>query len=1200
MVAFFTALGYDTSGRIEQVPAALGITVESIRRKIRRIERIADQELGALQVYLVELDSVTVAAIQALARAFRDRAGNYLLVLTSDYEGLDFVLVEREAPPAPAGIAVPRVRVRPRTLSINRRDPGPVALRVLRRFASTEADAEAQFEKLRSAYAVAEWAEPNFNNRALFADYFLSVRLPELPEWAEDPRPGYLRLRELYTSARERFARADESRVRIELIEPVLATLGFSFTASHGGTEVPDYRLMPGAGVRAIACLAYPWDRLLDAKDETRDNRRPADNPGARVVSVLASGDAPWAIVTNGKVWRLYCAVAQSRATSYYEIDLEETLGSTDPNEAFRYFWLFFRAAAFRPRDVPIAGQRQALSFVDQVLAESTEYARRLGDRLKERVFEEVFPELAKGFIAHLRHLDGDADLSQGRLDEVFRGTLTLLYRVLFLLYAEARGLLPVRETRGYWERSLTRLKGEVAERAGTIEDEVADRLARSYSADPSATRLYDRLLDLARIVDQGDASVNTPVYNGGLFLTEVDPGDDSAEAEAARFLLKYKVPDRYLALALDRLAREEDEKRGDLVPIDYKSLGVRQLGSIYEGLLEFRLRIAPEKMAIVRGKKTEEIVPYREAVRQRRAILTEGRRRGARERMLPKGAVYLENDRRERKATGSYYTPDHIVEYIVAHAVGPVLDEHLERLRPEFRAAQQAYHEAVQRQAAFQQKGMAGDDPEKVANAPRWQALADELFEFRVLDPAMGSGHFLVQAVDFITDRMLDFLNGFPWNPVQARLRQTRETILEEMDRQGVTIDASRLSDVNLLKRHVLKRCIYGVDLNPMAVELAKVSLWLHCFTLGAPLSFLDHHLKCGNSLIGTTVQAVERDLAAEAQGHVGHLFGGPFQGVLTATATVTELASIPDASIGQARRSRSLFKQFEAAQAPYKAVLDIWVSRYFGNERAPEYLTAVGRDLVKEIESAGKGLAPQYRQVIATAQELSRSKRFFHWDLEFPEAFVDLERKAWKAEGEQGFDAVIGNPPWVRQESLGEQKSALQGLHTTVYDSIADIYVYFIGRGLGVLRHGRRFGMVLPNKWLRAGYGETLRTFLTGTHRPLELVDFGHAPIFPDADTFPCILIVAAGAAPPSPLRYCAVPRGALDGLVLEQFAARQSYAVPSVLLRAEGWTLEPPEVARLLEKIRSGRRAISEIQSDSIFFGIKPGLTEAFFVD
>ena len=238
--------------------------------------------------------------------------------------------------------------------------------------------------------------------------------------------------------------------------------------------------------------------------------------------------------------------------------------------------------------------------------------------------------------------------------------------------------------------------------------------------------------------------------------------------------------------------------------------------------------------------------------------IVAVGRGKEAKERVYLKGEIYLENDRRERKATGSYYTPDHIVKYIVENAVGPVLREKFTALAPKLREAQKAYHEAVKAWPVF--KFAAGKNPDLVAQ--RYRGVVDELFTFRVLDPAMGSGHFLVEAVDFITDRMLDFLNGFPWNPIQTELKKTRETILEEMDHQGVTIDPGRLTDVALMKRHVLKRCIYGVDLNPMAVELAKVSLWLDCFTLGAPLSFLDHHLKCGNSLIGVTVDEVKSNL--------------------------------------------------------------------------------------------------------------------------------------------------------------------------------------------------------------------------------------------------------------------------------------------------------------------------------------------------
>lgn len=1128
VAAFFASLGYNTDTRLPQSPAAMGITAESLQRKVRRIERIADQEEDTLQLYLVELDSVTVEATRGLARSLRDRAGNYLLILSSDYEQIDFVLVERQLPRLPAsGISAPRVGVRPRVLTVARRNPDQVALRVLRRFTYTEADADAQYDKLLSAYTVADWSEPLFNNRALFADYFLKERLPGMPEWAEDPKPAYLRFLDLYRSAGA-LAGTDETGVRRQLIEPALSALGFAPVPGKRAPDAPDYVLgLDSAAGGAVACLAYPWDRNLDGKDEKRDTRRPAENPGARVVSVLESGVAPWAIVTNGKLWRLYSAAAHSRATNYYEIDLQETLAMPDPGEPFRYFWLLFRAPVFQPRDVVIEGESRKLSFVEELLHESGAYAKRLGDRLKDRVFEEVFPELAAGFIAHLRHLEGTTEeISQERLDQLFHGTLTLLYRVLFILYAEARGLLPARETRGYWNKSLGRLKAEIAEAAGPIGEEARKRLAASFSADPGSTGLYDRLLDLARTVDRGDASMNTPSYDGGLFLSDLDPEDRSPEAETARFLLRHKVPDRFLAVALDRLARDEDEKRGDLVPIDYKSLGVRQLGSIYEGLLEFRLRIASERMATVKGKKTDEIVPYGEAVKEKRTILTEGRGRNAPERTLSQGALYLENDRRERKATGSYYTPDHIVKYIVEHAVGPVLREHLERLRPRLREAQQAYHAARQRQAGFERQGMRGDNPEKVANDPRWQAVADELFEFRVLDPAMGSGHFLVEAVDFITDKTLDFLNGFPWNPVQARVQQTRESILVEMDRQGVNVDTSKLTDVNLLKRHVLKRCIYGVDLNPMAVELAKVSVWLDCFTLGAPLSFLDHHLKCGNSLIGTTVQAVEAELEAQKRGHHGDLFGGPFQGLLSATATMEELARTPDATMEQNRHSHSLFAEFEGFQAPYKAALDIWVSRHFGNPRAQEFLTLAGSDLVEWIRDGGRGLSPQYQQAIARAAELKAQKHFFHWDLEFPEAFVDLRLKAWNPKEQQGFDAVIGNPPYdvLASEELGydvapelryfnsqdKYRAADRGKH--------NLYKLFICLAMEEAHENGAIGLIVPMALLGDDQSREVRRRLLTEVQPVVVEAFPQKDdprhrVFPEAKLATTVFICRGG---------------------------------------------------------------------------------------
>src|ERR1019366_1278094 len=150
--------------------------------------------------------------------------------------------------------------------------------------------------------------------------------------------------------------------------------------------------------------------------------------------------------------------------------------------------------------------------------------------------------------------------------------------------------------------------------------------------------------------------------------------------------------------------------------------------------------------------------------------------------------------------------------------------------------------------------------------------------------------------------------LNAFPWNPIQYELGETRRKILDAMDDQGVVIDRGRLADVNLLKRHVLKRCIYGVDLNSMAVELAKVSLWLDCFTLGAPLSFLDHHLKPGNSLIGVTIEEAKKAIEGATQ---LDLFGSRFAGLMSATDLMRRISELSDVTAKQVEESRREYQR-------------------------------------------------------------------------------------------------------------------------------------------------------------------------------------------------------------------------------------------------------------------------------------------------
>jgi hypothetical protein len=1097
IVVLFASLGYNTLVRLKQTAEAMAL--DSLSREIKRIERIADQEQGYLQVYLIELKHITVANTQKLAQAFKRRAGIFLLVLTTDYDRLDFVLIN----PAELGKQQPEQITaiglktnRPRTLTVKRTNPDIVALRVLRRFTYTEADVDYQLDKLCSAYNIADWAEPFFNNRALFSDYYLNERLKDTPEWAENALSALRSFEQLVLDARSQWGNEPAVKTCSALILPALEVLGFRVQPGSPSAEraqTPDYLLFgpQQTDVPIACCNAYAWDRNLDGLvDDARDPDRANENPGSRVISVLENEANPeWAIVTNGKFWRLYTRRAHSRAANYYEIDLEEALASPDPGLAFRYFWLFFRSAAYTPR-LPMdeEAQENAESFLAWLLAECNQYARQLETRLKERVFEEIFPHFAEGFISHMGGtsslLSLPATEREQKLLDTFHGTLTFLYRLLFLFYAESRNLLPASEVRGYWEISLSRLKKEIAEKAGPISDEVGNKLKQAYRMD--SYTLYDQLFHLFHVIDLGESSVNVPTYNGGLFVTDPDSIEDTPDAANARYLAAHKIPDRFLALGLDHMARDIDARRGDLVMIDYKSLGVQQLGSIYEGLLEFKLRLATEKMAVVRGKKTEEVIPYTDVQKTKRVILRKGRSKNAPEWVLSRGTVYLENDRAERKATGSYYTPDYIVKYIVRNTVGPTLDEKFEGLRPRLREAQKAYAKAVDRQKQFVKVGQPGDDPKKTFNTPEGQGLVNDFFDLRVLDPAMGSGHFLVEAVDFITDRMLAFLNAFPENPITHALVRTRQTILEEMQRQEINMDPARLTNVNLLKRHVLKRCIYGVDLNRMAVELAKVSLWLHCFTLGAPLSFLDHHLKQGNSLIGARIEEVHAALEMAAEKDrleipmLAGLMGSQFAGVMLAVDLMRQIGELPDTTADQVRKSRTEFRKAADALAPYRRILDLYTSRWFGNpdSKVNQPVLQFLRDerhteWLKDPEAGQSRLNIADRQLTAIALQAARDKRFLHWELEFPEVFfgpTPASHQQIVLKENPGFDAVVGNPPWGAKENLLTEDD-YKFLRKLEIDNL-NYYPYFVVLGLKLLKSGACFSMLLPDSLLVKEY--------------------------------------------------------------------------------------------------------------------------------
>ena len=315
----------------------------------------------------------------------------------------------------------------------------------------------------------------------------------------------------------------------------------------------------------------------------------------------------------------------------------------------------------------------------------------------------------------------------------------------------------------------------------------------------------------------------------------------------------------------------------------------------------------------------------------------------------------------------------------------------------------------------------------------------AEAALDLKVLDPAMGSGHFLVTAVDFLSDYIADLVEYAPavpdWmegeyvSPLVERVASIRADIVRRARQSDWIMDESQLTDQAIIRRMVLKRCIYGVDKNPLTVELAKVSLWLHSFTVGAPLSFLDHHLRCGDSLIGLSVTEATADL-----NRLGGLFASSaIAGAEAATAGMQRIEEMSDADVAEVRESASLFRGVEDTTADVRGLLDFlcglrWTTAGMRQRQRAEFENPLVETLGSRPDEAygllargmsepgfvglGDGQDSGFSEIWSGAKSIADRERFLHWQVAFPGVW-----QGWQeASPRGGFDAVIGNPPWDR----------------------------------------------------------------------------------------------------------------------------------------------------------------------------------------
>ena len=716
----------------------------------------------------------------------------------------------------------------------------------------------------------------------------------------EGSAPARRRMRERYSSVTRSVGPTASARTILDVVAlPLTTQLGFSAVVVNHKTHAP-YALLRAGGRDAAVLLVSAWGQ---------------DAGGAWSAAVRRGigHDVRWCWSINGPSLRLVDA-ARTYSRRFAEFDLRLTF---DDETTFAAFWGLLRGAAVSPeRGEPLLNR--ALELCDR-------HRASVRESLKAGVHEALL-QLARAFIAAAGRTRAEPRV----LDE----SLTVIYRILFLLFAEARGLVPdwhavYRD--GYTLESLRRVIETSTRRPG----------------------LWETLQAIARLAQRGcrAGSLRVTAFNGRLFSSADAPLADSV-----------RLDDESVRQAL--LALTTQRTRAGVERIAYDDLGVEQLGAVYEHVLDY----APAQTA----------GPLQ---------------------LLPSG---------RRKATGSFYTPRSLTEYLVRRTLAPLVES----------------------------------------------ARAEDILHLKVLDPAMGSGAFLVAACRYLAHAY-----------EQALIRDGQLTAADIGD-----------ADRTEFRRLVAQRCLHGVDVNPMAVQLARLSLWLATLAGDRPLTFLDHHLRSGDSLVGASLADMQRQ-PPTSRGRTARssplpLFSSDaFQSSLRAIVSPrVALGYEPDHTLEQVKKKERILASLSDENGPlarWKMAADLWCACWF----LPAADARTFGALLEELRD-GTGPLPAHVSgpLLNDARQTASERNFFHWTLEFPEAFYD---EAGTPLARPGFDAVLGNPPWEMLRADGGSGAAAadltrfarrSGVYPLQATGHANLYQLFIERALSLVKPNGRLGFIVP----------------------------------------------------------------------------------------------------------------------------------------
>lgn len=731
-----------------------------------------------------------------------------------------------------------------------------------------------RFSTTKRAVEVSE--TPWFTNHGLFASYHIRENAPKRKDW-DDLNQTWLPL------VKKRGA-------------DLINSLGF--TSSRNEDQVLILSSTTDSSVVAIL--------LQDNETFEGKSNRFQSSPVTWALKVAADRNIPWVVALKKGSIRLYPAkdgvgVGQrGQVETFFELDLE-LLDATNAG----YLGLVFSEMALRSG-----------GSADNLITDSAKYSTSLGERLRDRIYIDVVPDLAKA-VAGAIITEGEEKTPE-KLKEAYAVSLRILFRLLFQAYAEDRGLLPAGRNAIYDEHSLKSLA----------------------QVDPSSKgehNLWQKLMRVWNAVESGDQALGVPPYNGGLFNSNKNASPEGY------IISQISVADEHMFPILRNLVIDstEDQTSG---AVDFRSLSVREFGTIYEGLLESSLSVASANLTVdsdnlwVPAKENQKVY-------------------------VEKGSVYLHSNSGQRKSTGSYYTQSLLVDWLISRSLDPALDRHLNQVQNLI-------------------------DEDEIPRAGK------AFFDFRVADIAMGSGHFLVAAVDRIESRFRSFLvdQKVPLPRVEEELNALSTAAKVALGDDYSSFDS--VDSSSLLRRQIARRCIYGLDINPLAVELSRLAIWIHTFVPGLPMSSLDHNLTCGNSLTGigevsealTLLQPeINADDTFYAETEIEQLLekSGDLFRKVAETSESTKANVLENAHI--LRDARQLL-------APVRAAFDAALALRLG------LTTARSAETKGQVESI-----LQSEGVADAISNLSPA----HMPVLFPEVF---------ARNNPGFDVLLGNPPWEK----------------------------------------------------------------------------------------------------------------------------------------------------------------------------------------